>query len=147
MGLLTRKPPWYAAGLAFECVGCGGCCAGPEEGYVWVTEREIRAIAAHLDLAVAEMERRHVRRVGGRRSLVERKDNRDCVFLQPDGNGGRKCAIYPVRPRQCRTWPFWAVNLRDPGAWALAGMRCPGINRGATYNLEEIERRRRSTHE
>ena len=39
---------WYAGGLYFACRECGGCCAGPTEGYIWVTEPEIELIAKHL---------------------------------------------------------------------------------------------------
>ena len=38
----------------------------------------------------------------------------DCVFLKEDPERGRKtCSIYPVRPLQCRTWPFWPENLAE----------------------------------
>jgi hypothetical protein len=142
MTLFTKKPPWYAAGLAFECVCCGNCCAGPEEGYVWVTPAEIAAIARHLGLSERHFRRRYVRRAGGRFSLIERGDNRDCIFLAGDGEGRRRCTIYPVRPRQCRTWPFWNTNLATAESWALAGMRCPGINRGAIVPCDEIDAQR-----
>jgi len=145
MGLFTKSPPWYAAGLAFECIGCGRCCAGPEEGYVWVTAEEIRAIARHLGISEKQMRRRYARRVGARMSLVELDESRDCVFLEPDGAGGRRCRIYPVRPTQCRTWPFWPGNLRSPDAWCAAAARCPGINRGPRYSREQIEERMRRT--
>ena len=152
--LFARKPPWYAAGLAFECVGCGRCCAGPEEGYVWVTPEEVAAIAAYLGRPAAEVMRRYVRCEDGRLSLVEDAETRDCVFLNapsaaregaPAGPAQRTCAIYPVRPMQCRTWPFWAHNLTAPGAWARAGRRCPGINRGQRFACDEILAKRNAT--
>ena len=146
MGLLANKPRWYAAGLAFECTGCGRCCAGPAEGYVWVTIEEIAAIAEHLGLAEADFRKKYVRKVGRRYSLVEDRISKDCVFLTANGDGGRGCEVYPVRPRQCRTWPFWPINLTDPDSWSLAGLRCPGINRGDTHECDEIERKRKATH-
>ncbi len=48
--------------------------------------------------------------------------------------------IYSVRPNQCRTWPFWPSNLKNPGDWNKAAQKCPGINRGKLYSFEEIER-------
>jgi Fe-S-cluster containining protein len=137
--------PWYAAGLAFECSGCGGCCAGPEEGYVWATETEIAAIADFLGITEKQMYRDHARKVGRRFSLREVKKTKDCIFLKPDGHGGRGCSIYPVRPTQCRTWPFWPMNLRTPEDWSLAGLRCPGINRGPRFDIEAIEVRRQKS--
>jgi len=145
MKFFKSSEPWYSAGLAFECTGCGACCAGPGEGYVWVDDKEIAAIAAKLQIPEARMRRKYVRKVGRRFSLVERKDNKDCIFLMPDGTGGRKCKVYEVRPVQCRTWPFWPSNLGSPDDWAYAGMRCPGINRGDLHDMREIEDKRRIT--
>jgi len=145
MKLFAQKPPWYVAGLAFECTGCGVCCSGPAEGYVWLTDKEIIQIAHFLNISPTEMKRRYVRRVGTRRSLKERQDNHDCIFLVPREEGGKKCSIYPVRPSQCRTWPFWPGNLTSPEDWALAGLRCEGINRGDIHGLDEIEDKRRTT--
>ena len=147
MGLLTKKPPWYSAGLAFECQQCGRCCAGPIEGYVWVSDEDVRAIAARLGLSEQQMRARHVRKVGRRQSLREDARTKDCIFLQTDGPDGRGCAIYEFRPIQCRTWPFWATNLVSPDAWAMAQLRCAGINRGPVHCVEHIEGRRDATRE
>ena len=139
MAWLRSRRPWYTDGLAFECTGCGGCCSGPNEGYVWVGPEEIRQAARFLNLPAAEFTRRYTRTVGGRVSLIE-QSNADCVFLgPPDSAGVRRCVIYSVRPVQCRTWPFWKANLTSPLAWNEAGGRCPGINRGALVPLERIE--------
>jgi len=146
MKLRLRKPPWYTAGLAFECVQCGRCCAGPEEGFVWVTPDEIAAIAEHLGISVDEMRDKYCKREGRRWTLIERDDNRDCIFLVEDERGRKVCRIYPVRPTQCRTWPFWPTNLTSEHAWAMAGLRCPGINRGKVFPCHEIEARRDETH-
>ena len=136
-----ERAPWYAAGLDFACVRCGGCCAGPEEGYVWATAQEIAAIADRLGIPPEQVHQRYVRAVGGRFSLRERSDSRDCVFLAGDGDRGRGCAIYPVRPMQCRTWPFWPTNLRSADAWSQAAARCPGIDRGEHFDCDEIQAR------
>jgi len=141
----TDDTPWYAGGLSFECLQCGRCCAGPEEGYVWVTEAEVSAIAEYLGLGQDQMLRSYVRRSNGRCSLRERSDNRDCVFLMRGDDGRRTCAIYAVRPTQCRIWPFWPVNLASPDSWSRAGLRCRGMNRGANFTLDEIQARRDAT--
>jgi len=139
MGRFDRKQPWYIGGLAFECQGCGQCCAGPEEGYVWVTDEEVAKIAKFLGLDEQIMRDAYVRRVGRRFSLRERMPSRDCVFLGRDEQGRRICEIYPVRPTQCRTWPYWPGNLRCPEDWCRAARRCPGINLGRLYDFNEIE--------
>jgi len=130
---------WYVAGLHFECRQCGACCSGPAEGYIWVTRHEIELVAEFLKVTVVQVRKRYLKRVGLRTSIMEQPGNRDCVFLQVVG-GQKMCAIYPVRPRQCRSWPFWPENLASARAWNEAGRRCPGINRGRLYTLEQIER-------
>lgn len=145
MSLFPKKRPWYADGLAFECSECGRCCSGPEEGYVWITADEIRAAAEFLRLPVEQFTARYAYRAGRRMSLREKPGNADCVFLEPDADGNKRCTIYPVRPTQCRTWPFWSMNVSSPDAWAQAGQRCQGINRGRTHDLEHIERQKNRT--
>lgn len=67
----------------------------------------------------------------------------DCVFLtEVEGENGEKrrvCGVYPVRPRQCRTWPFWKENLDSDSSWIRASERCPGIGKGKKFTVAEIE--------
>jgi len=133
------EQPWYRAGLRFSCTQCGNCCSGPP-GYVWVTKEEIERIAAFLGRPGEGLSRQHLRRVGFRYSLTEDSKSGDCCFLKHE-SGKRICGIYPVRPLQCRTWPFWDVNLHSPRAWSDAGKTCPGIDRGELHDLVQIELR------
>lgn len=132
------KAKWYRHGLAFACAQCGNCCSGPATGFVWVTKKDIEAIAGHLHLAADEFQAKFVRRVGSRYSLIEQKPSNDCIFLDRKSQKPG-CQIYPVRPVQCRTWPFWTENLRTLDAWNETAQTCPGINRGKLYNLKAIE--------
>jgi Fe-S-cluster containining protein len=137
------EQPWYVAGLAFACQSCGRCCAGPEEGYVFIDPGEVAAAAAFLHMPLDEFQARYVRLAYRRFSIIEHPQTHDCIFLaDSDGAAARGCAIYPVRPAQCRTWPFWVRNLRNQDDWLAAGNRCPGVNRGQLHGLEEIERKR-----
>ena len=124
---------WYADGLRFRCTQCGDCCTGAE-GYVWVNQAEIDAMAARLGMEPAAFEEAYVRRVGIRRSLNERPGG-DCVLLDAKTRG---CTVYAERPRQCRTWPFWDSNLKSPAAWDEAAAACPGCNKGQLVPLEKI---------
>ena len=94
-------------------------------------------MAAAIQMPLAEFERSFVRRVGNRMSLVEFADG-DCVFFDPEH---RRCRLYRVRPRQCRTWPFWRSNLRTPESWDLVRRECPGAGCGEMVTCEEIESR------
>ena len=96
--------PWYAEGLRFACTRCGNCCTG-QSGFVWVNDEEVRAIAEFRGEPVEEVLGLFTRREGARRSLKERA-NGDCVFWDREAG----CTVYSVRPRQCRTWPFWECN-------------------------------------
>jgi Fe-S-cluster containining protein len=104
---------------------------------VWINQAEINALAECLQISAADFESQYVRRVGIRRSLVER-DNYDCVFLDPQT---RRCQVYQARPRQCRTWPFWKSNVKSPTAWQQTCEVCPGSGTGDLYSLEAIEQR------
>ena len=131
--------PWYVGGLHFECMQCGGCCAGPGEGYIWVIRPEIKIIADFLKITTGELRRKFLKRDGLRTTIIENPYTRDCMFLQ-GADGQKRCVIYSVRPRQCRSWPFWASNLATPDSWNTAGQKCRGINRGKYYSFEEIEK-------
>src|SRR5262245_51283975 len=116
--------PWYADGLRFTCTRCGDCCTG-EPGAVWVNDEELRAIAERLGEPVGEVTARLTRLIGRRRTLREKADG-DCVFY--DRAAG--CTIYDIRPRQCRTWPFWESNVETPAAWQRTCAKCPGSGQG-----------------
>ncbi len=138
-----KKTPWYVAGLHFECVQCGRCCSGPGEGYIWVTKPEIKFIADFLKISVGQLRRKFLKRVGLRTTIIEHHGTRDCILLQ-DIAGQKRCIIYPVRPSQCRTWPFWPDNLTNPDAWNKAAQKCPGISHGRLYTYDEIEKIKRN---
>jgi len=151
MGRNPTQREWYSGGLRFTCTQCGNCCTGPS-GYVWFNDEELTAMADYTGLTREQFMRRHARRIGNRLSLGERKTAHgyDCVFLQRDPRGKALCTIYPVRPTQCRTWPFWPENLSSPEAYDRAGERCPGMQaglkgRGEFHSYQQITIRRDKT--
>jgi len=145
--LPEADPPWYAEGLKFTCSQCGNCCTGPP-GYVWISSDEIVRLADYLKITPEETVEKYCRRLGGRFSLKEKRGpgGYDCIFLNEIdaapgsrrdlANGDavplkrRGCSIYPVRPLQCRTWPFWPENLESRQRWDAAAVRCHGMNHG-----------------
>jgi Fe-S-cluster containining protein len=150
--------PWYAGGLKFTCTQCGNCCSG-NPGHVWITQEEIVRLADHLELTCAETVEQFCRKIDGQFSLRERRNRNgeyDCIFLRqeetaPAGDGTkptfrkRYCGIYPVRPLQCRTWPFWGSNLASEKSWKLAGRTCYGMDRGRRFSLTVIQELRDAT--
>lgn len=129
-------PSWIDKGLPFKCTGCGQCCTGAP-GYVWVTEDEIVAMAEYVQLSLSDFTKRYVRKVGDRLALLERPRNYDCVFLKD-----KKCQIYPVRPQQCKTFPWWKENISSPEAWKQVGEYCEGVDHpeAPVIPVEEIKK-------
>jgi len=108
-----------------------------------VTKPEIKLIADLLKITPEQLQQKYLKRVGLRRTIIERPTTKDCVFLE-EADSQKRCMIYPVRPSQCRIWPFWPENLANPNAWNKAAQRCSGINRGRYYSFEEIEKIRKN---
>jgi Fe-S-cluster containining protein len=63
---------------------------------------------------------------------VREDDRGSCVFYS------QGCGIYPVRPLQCASYPFWFSNLRSETRWRALRRGCPGIDQGRLYGKEEI---------
>ena len=123
--------PWYREGLSFSCTRCGDCCTGAP-GYVWVEHEEIEELAKFLGLSPGKFGERYLRKVGRRYSLLE-KPGGDCIFFD------KGCTVYPARPVQCRTFPFWRSHLKSQRAWDEIAGECPGIGQGKFYAASDIE--------
>ncbi|MBI3407027.1 MAG: YkgJ family cysteine cluster protein [Planctomycetes bacterium] len=132
---MPSNDPWYADGLRFRCTRCGACCTG-EPGYVWLSDEETAAIAVYRKEPLEEFIAVFTRGVGRQRSLREKVDG-DCIFYDRE----QGCTIYPVRPRQCRTWPFWESNVATPEDWEETCAVCPGSGQGDLISAEEITAR------
>ena len=132
---MADQEPWYQEGLSFKCTGCGKCCTG-SPGYVWVDEQDIESMSQFLNISIDLFRRKYLRQKNGRYSLIELKSKGyDCIFLEDN-----KCSIYPVRPIQCRTYPWWLSNLSSKEAWEKAAEICEGIQPEApTVELETIK--------
>ena len=87
------------------CSTCPGhCCRWG--GYVWITEGELIVLADHLNQSLEKFANGYVKAAYGRLSLQERlRDGEShCVLFDPFN---KRCLVYPVRPEQCRTFPYW----------------------------------------
>lgn len=136
--------PWYHKGLRFSCTQCGNCCKNHGEyAYVYLTEHELEAIPAHLGLSRAEFLKRYCAPKDEEGWISLRMDQPACPFLDPEN----RCQIYPVRPKQCATWPFWEENLERERWEGAVSERCPGIGSGPLVAASEVERIARETEE
>jgi hypothetical protein len=57
-----------------------------------------------------------------------------CPFLEASG-----CAIHPVKPTQCRIFPFWPELVESPLEWKRAAQFCPGIDQGPLIHIASIQ--------
>lgn len=114
--------------LRFQCQpGCIRCC--DKKGFVYITEDDLSRMAAFLGLAPSEFESRFVVRT--RRTLRLRSPRRgNCHFLTPKG-----CSVHPVKPVQCRAYPFWPEILTSRERWMAEADSCPGIGTGHLYQI------------
>lgn len=123
--------PWYRDGLKFECTLCGRCCRC-DPGIVWLSAEECRRIADFLNVQEDMLIRDFL--IECEHGFVMReKIDMSCIMLQ-----GNRCSIYPVRPLQCRSYPFWPEILKSRESWLSEAARCPGINRGHRWSFKEI---------
>lgn len=122
---------FFDGGVRFECTGCGACCTGAP-GTVFVNQADAPRIAKFLGMDLDAFLTKYAYPFEKGHSLHE-KPNGDCIFFE----SGR-CSIYPVRPTQCRTYPFWLETMRSEQAWEETCAACPGIGRGRLYSREEI---------
>ena len=128
-----KKKPLLADGVRFECVeGCTKCCAIP--GVVYVFRGEIPAMAEFFDMDIDSFMDEYLRHHWADVYELDFPDQEPCMFLEDEG-----CAIYEVRPEQCRTFPFWPDNVKDASLWKGVKRLCPGVGRGRTYDYDEIQ--------
>lgn len=111
---------------AAKCRECGGKCCYGESGYIFVRIAEIEQISSFLNMPFEDFCLRYVRKVGARFSLIEktcqdREKGQSCVFFDEER---LECAIYSVRPKQCRTFPFWSMYQHNQDELQC---RCVGV--------------------
>ncbi|MBM3759469.1 MAG: YkgJ family cysteine cluster protein [Acidobacteria bacterium] len=116
--------------LQFACQpGCSKCCE--VSGYVYLTEEDVTNVARHLGLSQVEFEARYIYRTRHTRRIRKpRQKSKQCPFLVDGG-----CSIHPVKPLQCRLFPFWPELVEDRKAWKQTSKWCPGIGQGPLIQI------------
>jgi len=121
---------FFANGLKFSCKQCGACCTGTP-GIVRVSREDIKRISEFLNISEKELFSQYLDKVE-QGVVIRELDNGACIFFD------KGCRIYPVRPGQCRSFPFWFKNLRNEDTWKKTAENCPGIGQGEFFSFEEI---------
>src|SRR5258708_4808372 len=115
-------------GLRFACQpGCTRCC--DMEGFVYLTEADLKRAAKFTGMTAKAFEARYVYRTRHRLRLRKPPD-KQCPFLDRHG-----CGIHPAKPTQCPTFPFWPELVERRAAWQRAARDCPGIGKGPLIQI------------
>lgn len=128
--------PFWHGGLRFACTQCSHCCRH-DSGYVWLTEADLDRLVLWTGLERDDFLERYTRWIGeGAFAVLSLKESSvfDCVFWRDGG-----CSVYPARPVQCRTYPFWQHVLESDESWRAEAESCPGIDIGPVRPAERIE--------
>src|SRR5215469_10812024 len=109
-------------GLRFACQrGCINCC--DQDGYVYLTEEDVNRAAKFVGASTKVFEKKYVYRTA-HQIRFRKPRKKQCPFLESGG-----CAIHPVKPTQCRTFPFWPELVENRDEWDRAARFCPGIGK------------------
>jgi Fe-S-cluster containining protein len=130
MKRLSDRSYFFDEGIYFECQSCGSCCTG-SRGSVYVDNNEISKISEYLRMPLIRFIQKYL--FPFRDSFSIRDDPEGRCFFYKD-----KCVIYPVRPLQCKAFPFWFDTLRSEKRWKEITANCPGIGCGRLYSKGEI---------
>ena len=125
---------YHFATLRFECTQCGACCTGNSNHYVALNQREAREICHYLGITDKWFKQRYVTKRDGLYIGIKMEKAGHCPFLNDNG----RCDIYPVRPTQCRTYPYWPELVHNKSTWFAEKKRCEGIDRGSTISKQHI---------
>lgn len=127
-----KKERFYDNGLKFACTGCGGCCK-LDGGKVFLTGQEVETMSEFLDISTDSFIEQYVKNKEYEKYLLKDGQNDNCIFLEDE-----RCKVYPVRPIQCKTFPFWPENMKSLYRWKIIAEECPGIGQGHLFIAAEI---------
>lgn len=125
----------------FACTACGKCCSGP--GEVYFTDEDLTRIYEYLKLDAKQAKQLKKKLIQYRRKgLHVHSSGKTCLFLK-----NNQCTVYPVRPMQCSTFPFWPSHFHSPDTLDELSSECPGSLKGTgeTFSFAETVRRIRET--
>jgi Fe-S-cluster containining protein len=85
-----------------NCLKCVSFCC-KVAGYVETRRADIRRLAKHFGLTVAEFEAKHIVEKTRKGEKLIKSAGDTCQFLGDD----RRCTVYSARPRDCREYVCW----------------------------------------
>jgi len=127
----------YTKGLRFECQGSSNCCVSRGSyGFVYLSKKDIKILSNYININNNDFLKIYCDITDGFTHLKENKDNPDCQFLI-----NKKCSIYKARPTQCKTWPFWSINMNAKTWNNNISKFCPGVGKGKIVSKKQIDKK------
>lgn len=125
---------FYKNGIKFICRECGACCANPEktEACLYLSMDDIKNISMYMNISLRDFKNNYTLQKDS--YIILKEPDEDCLFLE-----NNRCKIYPVRPAQCRAWPFWESMLNIKSWKESVRSICKGIGNGKLYSCKDIE--------
>lgn len=96
---------------------------------------ELENLGRFLGQSPAELLRELPLRWRPRDATFELLAAASCPLLAPDG----RCSVEPVKPQQCRSYPFWPEITGSARAWKAESRRCEGINHPDAHGYSRPE--------
>lgn len=130
--------------IRFRCTQCSQCCYGGKYAYVKASHQEIENIRSFLKITREDFKTDYLIKLVDHGYGIRMKfsvlaktmgKKGHCILLNEEG----KCSVYPVRPTQCRSYPFWPEILISEDKWNDERSRCEGINLGDVVATDYIE--------
>jgi Fe-S-cluster containining protein len=121
----------------FRCTACGICCQG--RGSVYFSRPEMAQVARFLKYGRARWKALKEKLIQSEQAgLLIHSAGQSCLFLV-----NKKCAIYPVRPLQCKSYPFWPSNFQSKASLGELREECPGSLKGsgAFFSLQQVQQK------
>ncbi len=97
---------------------------------MYLTEQDIERAAEFFSISRKKFENRFIYRTKNTRRLRTPRIGQ-CIFL-----GEGDCSIHPVKPAQCRIFPFWPELVESRKQWHKTAAWCPGIGQGEPVPIE-----------
>ena len=132
---------YHTTPIRFKCTECSQCCYGGKYAYVRASEQEIQNITSFLQIDTETFRNNYLVKLVDHGYGIRMKQSTQAKVLGKQGhcvllNNEGKCSVYPVRPTQCRTYPFWPEILISQEKWDNELNRCEGINQGDVIEIE-----------
>ena len=119
--------------IDFKCQKCSVCCR-IYPGAVYLTDKDISKILKFIKIKKLDFFKKYCRPIeknGIKLLSLKEKSNFDCIFW----NNG--CIIYPARPTQCSTYPFWPSIISSKERWEEEAKHCKGINKKGNLTFKQ----------